>query len=356
MQLGNTFSKETSAVDAITEIMRVLRREGFDDGYFQRDHVKRISDALLLAFSPLQDNHEDLVLYHTLLWRTGGDGMWTMERNPSDCEVVPYIPALLGASGMAMSATISSSYDHLLPKECLVSQELKEAFKDRQILDNWQEISFLEFINSTLPSSKVPPAIGPTSQPIAQVITTKDRKLTWRASRDSDNETGEVVFESDGNRSYVRTDSDMRKLYEGRPERMQGMRLGQFVSDYRLLKPSDNGFESTKNSIDEETNLGPNSCDLVAGTSNTFAPNAMRLENDKIMKRRAEDKAVPHLLFSGMMSKHGSQLMWTPWQNLEDVNGQQEEKETAEQRRTRLQIFPLSYFPHIDEESGEEDD
>ena len=137
---------------------------------------------------------------------------------------------------------------------------------------------------------------------------------------------------------------------------MQEMRLGQFVSDYRLLKPSDNGFESTKNSIDEETNLGPNSCDLVAGTSNTFAPNAMRLENDKIMKRRAEDKAVPHLLFSGMMSKHGSQLMWTPWQNLEDVNGQQEEKETAEQRRTRLQIFPLSYFPHIDEESGEEDD
>ena len=281
--------------------------------------------------------------------------MWTMQRSPADCEVVPYIPALLGASGMAMSAKIASSDDHLLPKECFLSEELKAVLKDEQTAESWQEISFLEFVNTTLPSSKVPQAIGPTSQAIAQVITTQDRKLTWRAARDTDHETGEAIFESQGNSLYVRTDSDVRKLYEGRPERMQEMRLGQLASEYRLLCQSDHGFESAKNSIDEETNLGPNSSDLVAGTINTFAPMAMRLANDKIMKRRIEDKAVPHLLFSGLMSRHGSELMWSPWQNLEEITGDQDEKETAEQRRTRLQIFPLSRFSYTEEDSDEDE-
>ena len=354
VQLGHRFGQETSALDAITQIIEILRLAGLDAVECRRDHLKRISDELLLVLPAQQDNHEDLVLYHTLLWKTGGGGLWTMQRSPSDCDVVPYIPALLGTSRMAMSAKISSSDDHILPRESLISEEVKAALRNQKTIDNWQEISFLEFINSTLPSSKVPQASGPTNQTIVQVITTKDRNLTWRLATDSDNETGEEIFESDGSRLYVRTDSDIRKLYEGRPERMQGMRLGQLASEYRLLRPSQIGFENTKNSIDEETNLGPNSSGLVAGTNNTFAPKAMRLANDKIMKRRMEDKAVPHLLFSGMMSKYGSQLMWSPWQNLEDITGQQDELETAEQRRARLQIFPLSNFPCIDE--SDEDD
>ena len=133
------------------------------------------------------------------------------------------------------------------------------------------------------------------------------------------------------------------------------MRLGQLACEYRLLKPSGCGFESTKNSIDEETGLGPNSLDLVAGTSNTFAPKAMRLTNDKIMKRRTDNKAVPHLLFSGLMSKYGSQLMWGPWQNLEEITGQQDESETEEQQRTRLQLFPLSRFSYVEEDSDEDE-
>ena len=352
VQLSNRFGNETSAVDAITQIMEVLKQEGLAGVDFQRDHLKRISDDLVLAE---QDNHEDLVLYHTLLWKTGEGGAWAMQRSPSDCEVVPYIPSLLGASRMGMSAKISFSDDHLLPKECLISEELKTVLKDQQTIDNWQEISLLEFINSTLPSSKLQPATGPTSQTITQVITTKERKVTWRAARDSDHETGEPIFESEGQRLYVWTDRDVRKLYEGRPEGMQEMRLGQLVSEYRLLRPSDIGFENAKNSIDDDSNMGPNSSDMVAGTINTFAPKAMRLANDKIMKRRIEDKAVPHLLFSGIMSRHGSELMWSPWRNLEEITGDQDEKETAEQRRTRLQIFPFSRFSYTEEDSGEDE-
>ena len=58
VQLSNRFGNETSAVDAITQIMEVLKQEGLAGVEFQRDHLKRISDDLVLAE---QDNHEDLV-------------------------------------------------------------------------------------------------------------------------------------------------------------------------------------------------------------------------------------------------------------------------------------------------------
>ena len=356
VQLGETISKETDAVKAITEMIKVLKDEGLDVIEFHQDDLKRISDDLLQVMSLEQPNHKDLVRYHTLLWKAAGNGSWTMQRDPSESRMIPYIPALLRLSKMTMSAHItSSSDDHLLPGECLISEELKEVIKDQQTTENWQEISILEFVNSTLPSGRVPQATGQTNQTITQVITSKDRSWTWRAARDSDQETGETIFESAGTKHYVRTDGDVRKLYEGRPERVLRMPLGQLACEYRLLKPSDSGFEGTKNSIEEDSNVGPDSSDLVAGTYNVLAPMAMKLDNGKILKKRTEDKSVPLLLYSGKMSRHGSQLMWTPWQKLEDVTGQQDEMETAEQRRTRLQVFPLSDFPCSDDESDEND-
>ena len=140
VQLGSRFGRETSGVDAIKEIMGVLRQEGFEEVEFQRDHLQNISDELLLVMSLDQDIHNDLVLYHTLLWKTGGDGMWTLQRSPSDFDVVPYIPALLCASKMAMSAKMSFSDDHLLPKEYLISEELNAVLQDQQTADNWQEV------------------------------------------------------------------------------------------------------------------------------------------------------------------------------------------------------------------------
>ena len=40
VQLGNRFGKETSAVDAITEIIEVLREEGLDAVECQKDYLK----------------------------------------------------------------------------------------------------------------------------------------------------------------------------------------------------------------------------------------------------------------------------------------------------------------------------
>ena len=73
------------------------------------------------------------------------------------------------------------------------------------------------------------------------------------------------------------------------------------------------------------------------------------------MKRKAERKAVPLLQFFGSTSRHGNQLMWTPWKNLEDVTGIQDEVETEDQKRTRLQIFPLSIFPSVQDDCDDDE-
>ena len=352
IELGKSFGEEDGAVDAIVEIVRVLRQEGLEDVDLHPDHLRSIREWLLLSPNQEHANNENLILYHTLLWKTGEEGKWTMKRNPSECEVVSYIPTLLGASGLAMSAEISTEGDHLLSEEGRVSEELKSVIGTSE---DWQEISFLNFINSSLPCKKLQQATGPTSQTIIQVIATKDRNLTWRGALDSDNHTGEAIFKSEDGKLFVRTNSDIRKLYEERPDRMQPMPLGQLATEYRYLKPSDRGYEKAKNSISDESNVGPNSNDLVVGTSDIFAPTAMRLTSGKLMKRKTERKAVPHLQFFGSTSKHGNQLMWTPWQNLEDVTGQQDETETEDQRKTRLQIFPLSIFPSVQDDSDDDE-
>lgn len=345
MELGEIFTKETGAIEAITQIMEVLRDEGINNVDFDPDDLRHIGDDLSHSMPQGRAVQEELILYQALIWKTAGNGMWTMKRDPSECKMIPYIPLLLKLSKMPMSATISAGNDHLMPGECGISEELKAVLNDESTADQWQEISFLQFVNSTLPTSRLPQAIGPTSQKIVQVITTKDRKLTWRAARDSDQETGEAVFKAEDTKLYVRSDSDVRKLYEVRPARMKRMPLGQLACDYRLLHPSDHGFEEAKNSIDDETGIGPDSFDLVAGTIGNLAPKAMMLQNGKIMKKRTEGKAVPLLLFAGRLGRHGNQLMWSAWEYLEDLTGQQDEVETVEQKRIRLQVFPLSVFP-----------
>ena len=62
------------------------------------------------------------------------------------------------------------------------------------------------------------------------------------------------------------------------------------------------------------------------------------------MKRRTNGIAVPLFQPSGSIGKYGNQLMWTTWRFLEDVKGDQVQEETEEQRRIRLEIFPLSVF------------
>ena len=125
---------------------------------------------------------------------------------------------------------------------------------------------------------------------------------------------------------------------------MKQMTLGQFASEYKLLYPSRFGYEAAKSTIDEQSKLGPNSDQLIPGIRDMWAPQTMMLLNGGIMKRRNR-KAALSLSHRGKTNKYATMLLWSPWTALEDVNGEQEEDETGEQKQRRLSIFPASIFP-----------
>ena len=192
--------------------------------------------------------------------------------------------------------------------------------------------------------------------PIVPIVTSKDHKLTWRKAVDCDNHSGDHIFQNEGSEiSYVRTNTDVRVLYEKRPktERMDEMCLLQFASEYIILQPSRFGFEKATSSIAEDTQVGADSQSLVAGTD-FAAPETMKLEDGKVMKRRQDGKAVPLLLHTGTVSRYGFRLLLSPWRKLEEVTGAEEEEETEDQRKRRLEIFPYSVIPYAEDDSDDE--
>ena len=358
LQLGDEQRTDLGCVDAILDILQTLKLEGLENMRFERDDGKWIETELLPFLDHREDVNRDLLLYHILIWKTAGNGQWTMERHPHERTVIPYVPALLEASALEMSAEVCTTGSHLLATEQEVSTEVKELISKSNedwSDEDWQEISFLEFVNATLPISKFGQARGYTNQPVIPITVAKDRNLSWRGAMDSDNHNGEEVFKTGNNKLYVRTGGDLRILFEGRPSCMSRMPLGQLATQYRLLKPSGHGYEKAKNSINEDTSIGPECDNLVAGTIDTAAPETMMLKNGKLMKKRQDVNAVPDLLYSGCSSKHGNQLMWTNWRQLEEVTGEQDEEETENQRRVRLEIFPMSVFPVVKEDSVDDD-
>ena len=342
LHLGQAFSKERITADAIKEVVRILIREGLDDVSYGSE----LNYIRAQLFSKQQPHSDDLVLYHALLWKTGGDNQWTLRRNTGECEVKPYLPFLLEANKLEMSAEVCFRGEHIKEEVNVISEDIARIVPDAE---NWREISVLQFVNGCLPRSKVSPAVGPTSQRTVQIVTSKDENLTWKKASENDNQTDEEVFLNDENCQYVRTDTDIRKLYEGRPLAVREMRLGQLASEYRLITRGDHGYEKTKSLIDSESKVGPSTTDAIVGTENSLAPQSIMVKGENFLKRREnpEANAVPHLLYSGTLDSYGNQLLWTPWDELETVNGGEDENETQTQKRVRLAMFPMSVFPSL---------
>ena len=345
--------KEDSAEFAVTEMMKTLKSEGINSMEIEESDARKVAEFLRPNLeNKSEEVKRDLLTYHILIWKTAQPNTWTLKREPEALEVVPYLPAILQATALPMSAEVCTAGEYMAPQERRVSEEVKECIGEN---DYWQEISVLEYVNASLPADKINRAEGPTSQPVVPVKVIKDRDLSWRVAEDSDIHLGEDIFETDSGDSYVRTYSDPRVSYESRPDALKNMRFGQLVSQYRIVWPSDHGYEKAKNTIDDITMVGPDSDVMIAGTL-TAAPMTFMLKNGKIMKRRQDGTAVPQLLHSGTTSKHSNQLLWTAWDKLEDVNGDQDEDETDDQKRIRLQVFPFSRFPFIEGDSDVSDD
>ena len=355
IELGVEYAPGIKCEDAIIEIMNTLVSEGLYVGEIDQEQVE-IIDEQLGGKEMSIERKKGLIIYHVLIWKTAEAETWTLPRTTGECTVTPYLPRLLQVTQMKMEAETIINGQRLHTEESEICPFVQKHVTDP---DNWKELSLLDFINSC--KSEEDRLEGPRSQPIVEVIVDKSRKLAWTEGHDGHRERGEELFENEEDegdrdeeegaekRLFARSDSDIRKLYECRPTEMKGMRLGQFASEYRLLKTwntgHSNGYQSAKDKIDPKTRVGPPGGGSIAGVSGVLAPQCMELTNGKMMVRRTERKAILHLHYTGLPGRHGNQLLWSTWNYLENVDGNVDSTETESQQRTRLEIFPFSVYP-----------
>ena len=344
VQLGQMISR--AGTEAIKDVATKLMEEGLADMEIDDEVVRILQDQGFGTLITLSEG-QMVIAYHSLLRRTGIPGSWTFPRDVGENKVVPFLPHLLEVTQMPMKADTVTNGEAYHTEENFLREDIAKLIEEPE---NWTEVSILEFFNSALP--KRSQVRGLKSQPIVQVMSMRDPKLKWRDARDNDEQRGEELFVCNpGGKLYVRRDTDMRVLYEGRPRSMGELRLGQLSAEYWLMGRTSEKTEKTRNKIDNGTGLAPQSSSLVAGTEQTLAPQAMMLDNGRIMMRRSqESKAVIHLLHHGTTSKYANCLLWSPWQHLEDISTNQEEEETEAQKNTRLSIYPMSVFPCVEAE------
>ena len=310
VQLCEVISGETSSIEAVKEVGRKLMDEGLGDVEIDHEVVGMLQSQGFETLITLPEG-QSVIAYHSLIRRTAGADSWTFPRHIQEKKVVPFLPHLLEVTQMPMKADLVINGEAYSSEEDSLRDDIARHIDEPE---NWTEISILEFFNSALP--KTSQVRGLKSQPIVQVTSMRDPKLKWRDACDNDEVRGEEVFVSQpGGKSYVRRDTDIRVLYECRPELMHGMRLGQLASEYRLMQRNSKETEAMRGKIDDRTGLGLSSSSLVAGTEETLAPQAMMMTNGRIMAKRSNgSKAVIHLLVHGTTSKYVNCLLWSPWQ------------------------------------------
>ena len=147
-------------VDAVVEIVEILRGEGLNSIAFDVDDARRLRDELRLFLSQDLEINKALLLYHILVLKTGGEGVWTMARDPGEMRVEGYLPNILDACGLPMSAEIcSSDGDFSLSQgealgedvtRLLTAEEADEESENSPCTEDWQESPQLcQFVTAT---------------------------------------------------------------------------------------------------------------------------------------------------------------------------------------------------------------
>ena len=337
IELCQGYAGNTSTVEAIKEIGEQLMLEGLGNVEIIDDTIEMLEEQNFGAVFSTPDQSL-IIAYHNLIRKTADKGCVTLPRSVGACAVIPFLPLILEVIELQMKAEIVSDGQSYQYADSDLKSDVAKCVEEPEL---WTEISVLEILNAALPT--VSQVIGPKSQPVVQVVSSREQKLKWKESRDEDKVRGEEIFVNEtGEKQYIRAGSDIRVLYEHRPEAWKKMVLGQFLSEYRILKRNSREADTANSKIDEITK----SSSQVAGSEGTTAPQIMLLTNERIAVRRSQGiRAAPLLLYHGTTSKYSNCLLWTAWQHLEEVKPEQEEEETEDQKKIRLTIFPMSKFP-----------
>ena len=217
LELSQQLNNEVLWEDAIVNVVVQLVHEGLCIRISDiEEDITRIITDQIGEYRRSADRTALIIIYHYLIWKTAGGKTWTLPRKIGDQRVIPYLPRLLQVTKMTVTAETCVKGESLSFDKPSLRQGVAKLLEDS---DSWREVSILEFVNACV--SEESRLVGPRSQPVVQVITKKDRTLTWRDANDNDHIRGEEVFQDDADgepKMYVRTEGDVRKLFENRPE------------------------------------------------------------------------------------------------------------------------------------------
>ena len=175
------------------------------------------------------------------------------------------------------------------------------------------------------------------------IITTPEQQLNFTEATERDEEVDDV-FTNANNDAFVISNGDLRKLYMKRPLAMRNMTFAQFAVQYYKKR------SEQKVVIDPISGLGEESTEPLIG-SDEMTPKAMQLTNMVIMKQRSRNLPVPLLMLANGLDNYGEQVLFQPWDVLEQLTSDRTEEEGRERRRRQLQLFPMAVFPR-EEEAG----
>ena len=272
-----------------------------------------------------------LLVYHTILLRTGRGSGWTLRRRPGETHVAPYHPLLLEALNQRVDVRISLTSEHLQEDRTNYQAEVEGITASHA----WKEISVLEFLHglSSVNCEQL------SSQGTVSLIVSQDRERRFRDSTERDEEIDDI-YVNRKNESYIIINGDLRKLYAIRPPAIERMTLAQFaLSYYKINSRQQNIY------VDPQTNVGEDSREPIVGGERS-APQSLMLFNRIIMKRRSEKpRPVLLLLPSSEIGDFGNRMLFQPWRDLADLvqDTSQEEKEL--QKRNCLALLPTSIYP-----------
>ena len=272
-----------------------------------------------------------LMLYHTLLLRTGSSNQWTFKRRREETEVVPYHPLIIGALQQRVEVRIAMTAEHLRAEENNYVGQLQDGLYANFA---WTQVSILRFLHEVSLSDYQ----EPVSQTTVSLVSCQDQGRSFKEANEGDEECDDIFFNSK-NEGYIIINGDLRKLYALRPVAVEGMPYAFFATRYYRKRPEQRSI------VDPQSNVGGESGEPLPGGA-SMAPLFLRLSNTIIMKKRSDGShLVPLLRPSHCLDIYGERLLFKPWRSTEELIHDSSEEERAQLRLNRLNLFPLSVFP-----------
>ena len=338
VELSQMWKEGENSEDAMVQITQTLLEEGlFEEMVTENIEATIIRDLKqrLYDLNPDRDINslKTLLWYHVLLLKTSPKG-WTFKRKCGETKVAPYHPVLLAAAQNCVKVRLvleGESFETACEGDTAVGEDVSPSF--------WKEVTLLEFVSWIMLDNYEDLASSNT----VGIITTPEQQFNFTEATERDEEVDDV-FTNTNNEIFVITNGDLRKLYMKRPPAMRSMTLAQFAVQYYKKQ------SHQKAVIDPISGLGEESTEPVIG-SDELAPKAMQLTNMVIMKRRTRDMPVPLLMLTNALDNYGEQVLFQPWDALEQLTSDRTEEEGRERRRRQLQLFPMAVFAR-EEEAG----